>query len=327
MNGNILNRTYKRKFTEMLTELVCNKKCSLQAALNLLSRNTNKKSKNVSLGAKNICESLLQGMTFSNALKVCPYIEFDMLYVSFIRFAENCGCLETVLDFLNKKCSREQQNTLKVIEASVYPAFVILVSVAAGILLFCYSSTFEILQESGALFKQDFYSTLILSFTFLAVFCTIAFFVLQKTLGTNKLYEAFLATGFLVKGGESLANAVRNAVNILGYETKEGQLFVRAGENLSYGMSLHNSFGLSDRLWKNSLHSELEEAFFYAENSGGENDVFEKIALWLNARDEKRRAVCFKLIEPFFISGTGIFLLVFLANLVLPLMTESTLFL
>ena len=71
----------------------------------------------------------------------------------------------------------------------------------------------------------------------------------------------------------------------------------------------------------------VEEAFFYAENSGGENDVFEKIASWINSRDEKRRAICFKLVEPFFISGTGLFLLVFLVNLVLPMMTQSMNFL
>ena len=71
---------------------------------------------------------------------------------------------------------------------------------------------------------------------------------------------------------------------------------------------------------------EIEEAFFYAENSGGENELFEKIALSLNARDEKRRTICFKLIEPFFLTGTGIFLLVFLMNSVLPLLTDSTLF-
>ena len=252
-------------------------------------------------------------------------IDFDLVYISFMRFAERCGRLEKALDFLNKKCVREQQNTVKLVEASLYPAFVIVLAIFAGIFLFSYSSSLLGLEDFTFERKQDFYSSLIMAFLFLIVFCVIAFLVLRRTLGTNKLYEAFLATGFLVKGGESLANAVMNAVNILGYESKEGQLFAKAGENLSYGMSLKNSFELSDYFGSNSLRCELEEAFFYAENSGGENDVFEKIALWLNSRDEKRRAICFKLIEPFFISGTGIFLLVFLANFVLPFMTGTTL--
>ena len=325
--SSLTNRNDKAKFTAMLTELVCEKKCSLKKALEIICKNKSKKNKRISLAAENIIKALLDGFPFSTALKLCPFIEFDKLYVSFIRFAERCGCLEKSLDFLNRKCRREQQNAFKVVEASVYPVFVILLSVAAAVLLTSYSSSFDELTGGNLQLKQDFYSTIIIAFSFLIMFCTIAFFVLKRTLGTNKLYEAFLATGFLVKGGESLANAVRNAVNILGYETKEGQLFVKAGEKLFYGMNLRSSFDVSNTLWNSLLRSELEEAFFYAENSGGENDVFEKIALWLNSRDEKRRAVCFKLVEPFFISGTGIFLLVFLANLVLPMMTESAMFL
>ena len=144
-------------------------------------------------------------------------------------------------------------------------------------------------------------------------------------LGTNKLYEAFLAAGFLIKGGESLANAVNNAVTILGYDSKEGQLFAKAGKKLSYGVSLKTAFELNTL--NTSLQQELEEAFFFAENSGDESEVFEKIALWINARDEKIRTICFKLLEPFFICGTGIFLLVFLMNLVLPIFTQSTIIL
>ena len=131
--------------------------------------------------------------------------------------------------------------------------------------------------------------------------------------------------GFLIKGGESLANAVSDAAIILGYDSKEGRLFADAGKKLSYGIGLKDSFSLE--MWRSSVRSELEEAFFYAEKTGGENDVFEKIALQLYVRDEKRRALCFRLIEPFFILGTGIFLMIFLMNLVIPLFTQTSMFL
>ena len=245
-----------------------------------------------------------------------------MLYISFIRFAERSGNLEKTLLFLKQKGRREQENISKVVEACVYPAFVIVLSVVSGCFLFSYSK--QLYQTNPQFFdsNQTFYSSIIFASCFLTGFCIISFLVLQRLLGTNKLYEAFLAMGFLIKGGESIANAVKDAVIILGFDSKEGKLFAQAGENLSYGISLKESF----RVWDSPLRSELEEAFFYAENSGGEDDVFEKIALWLNSRDEKRRNICFKLIEPFFISGTGIFLLIFLVNLVLPMITESAFF-
>ncbi len=318
----IENRWNKKRFTELLEELVCHKSCDLKNALFLLSKNKNKKYRHVAMASENLYDSLKHGNAFSTALKNCPHIIFDELYVSFINFSERCGSLENTLTFLKKKCVREAETNAIVFEATVYPAFVILVCIAVAAGFLFYSNSLWQLEEMGINFSSDIYSSFYFSFCFLILFCILAFCLLRKMLGTNKLYEAFLAAGFLIKGGESLANAVKDAVNILGYETKEGQLFAQAGKKLSYGVNLRTAFELNS--WNSSLRQELEEAFFYAEHSGGENDVFEKIALWLSARDEKRRAICFRLLEPFFICGTGIFLLIFLMNLVLPIFTQST---
>jgi type II secretory pathway component PulF len=312
------------KFTQILWELVDSKKCGLKNALYIMAKSSNQKNKAITLAATNLYTALYNGSSFSNALKVCPFVEFGKDYISFISFAERSGKLEKTLGFLKDKLERDEQNLEKIKEASIYPAFVIVLAIAVGITLYLYSASLLSWGNENPQMMQQLYSSLILSFSFLFLFCLIAFAVIKKTLGTNKLYEAFLATGFLVKAGESLSNAVNNAVNILGYDSKEGQLFASAGEKLSYGISVKNAFSLNAKGMGQSM--EIEEAFFYAENSGGENELFEKIALSLNARDEKRRTICFKLIEPFFLTGTGIFLLVFLMNSVLPLLTDSTLF-
>lgn len=289
-----------------------------------MAKSSSQKNNIITLTAANLYTALYNGSSFSNALKVCPFLDFGRDYISFINFAEHSGNLEKTLGFLKEKLERYEDNLSKIKEASVYPAFVIILALAAGILLYLYSASLFNEDNANGQMMQQLYSSLVLSFSFLFFFCFIAFAVIKKTLGTNKLYEAFLATGFLVKAGESLSNAVNNAVNILGYDTKEGQLFAKAGEKLSYGISVKNAFSLNAKGISQS--TEIEEAFFYAENSGGENELFEKIALCLNARDEKRRTICFKLIEPFFLTGTGIFLLVFLMNSVLPLLTDSSLF-
>lgn len=324
MINSIVNRKNRMKFTEILEDLVCTGNCGLKNALFIMAKNTAAKNKTVTLAAANLYTALYNGSSFSNALKICPFIEFGREYISFISFSERTGNLEKTLGFLNKKLQRHEENLIKLKEASVYPLFVICLAVIVGIVLYVYSSSLFPANQENPAQSQQLLSSLLLSFSFLILFCFVAFAVLRKTLGTNKLYEAFLAAGFLVKGGESLANAVNEAVNILGYDTKEGQLFARAGEKLSYGISLKNAFSLNNK--RVSQHAEIEDAFFFAENSGAESELFEKIAFCLNSRDEKRRTVCFKLIEPFFLTGTGIFLMVFLMNWVLPLITESALF-
>ena len=321
----ITNRKNKKKITELLEELVCQKAFDLQNALCLLSRVNNKKNTCVVHTAQYLYDSLRHGNSFSLALKTCPFIEFDDLYVSFAAFAERCGQIESTLNYLKKKCIREEENYAAVLQASIYPIFVVLISVISAVGLLCYSKSMWSQNSLGITFSDEIYSSFYFSFCFLIVFCITAFFILRKMLGTNKLYEAFLAIGFLIKGGESLANAVNDATGILGYESREGQLFAKACKKLSYGVGLKSAFELE--AWNSSLREQLEEAFFYAENSGGKNDVFEKIALWLNAKDEKRREICLKLLEPFFICGTGIFLLVFLMNLVIPIFTQNTMIL
>ncbi len=306
------NRKNIKRFTELLQDFICSKNCDLQSSLKLLAGSGNHSCKAVKEAARYIYDSLRQGNTFSSSLQSCPFIDFDLFYISFISFAQRCTCLEETLIFLKNKCQRQEENTSRLIQASVYPVFVVIVSFAAAVLFLLYSKSFT----------RDVSSAFYLSFSFLIIFSFGTFLIIKKILGTNKLYEAFLATGFLIKGGESLSNAVKDAVNILGYETREGQLFAQAGKKLSYGVSIKSAFELDS--WNKNLRSELEDAFFYAENSGGENDAFEKIAVWLNARDEKRRAICFKLMEPFFICGTGVFLLIFLMNLVLPLFNQGT---
>lgn len=318
---NYRNRKNKKLFTDLFTEFIFERKLDVQTALYILSKKSTSKNQKIVLAARNLQDVMKNGGTLSYALKVCPYINFDSVYVSFIRFAERSGNLCEVMNFLRSRCKREEENEGKVVEAAVYPVFVIILSVVVVVLFFYYFSSVFDSQLIDIVAEDNLFGSLFLSFAFLIVFCVVSIIWLKKTLGVNKLYEAFLAVGFLVKGGECLSVAVGDAVNILGFDSKEGKMFSKAKENLSYGVSLENSFVVNS--WSKALRSEMEDAFFYAQNTGGETDVFEKIAAWLNTQNEKRRMICFKLLEPFFISGTGIFLFIFLINIIVPFLSQT----
>ncbi len=96
------NRNARLHFTQKLEELVCSKNCGIQRALYILSRNTSSHYKTVTQAADYIYNSLLSGNSFSAALKLCTVIEFDLVYISFICFAERCGTLEKTLSYLRK---------------------------------------------------------------------------------------------------------------------------------------------------------------------------------------------------------------------------------
>ncbi len=289
------------EFTKTLYELFVLQKISLSESLMIMS--SKPKADAVSKTATCIYKALETGSTFSNALKTCSPLSFDEVYISFICIAEKNGDLKSALSYLKQKLERQKNCRKKIAEASVYPAFVVLLAVTASVFIGVYTKTAD-------------YFLLFEYVSVLLVVCLLMYFLIVKLLGDNCLFEAFSAVGFLVKSGIELTEAVGCAIQIAGPSTKNGRLFENARINLSYGMDLQTAFNCCDK------NSRLYEAFYYADIAGSKNDLFEKIASNLDAEKERMRTVCFSLIEPLFIVVTGIFILAILMTFFMPLINE-----
>lgn len=288
------------EFTKMLYELFVIQQMTLSKSLLVIS--SKPKSDCVSKAAKEIVAALEDGSFFSNALKRCHAIAFDDAYISFICLAEKNGDLKTILSYLKEKLNRQKECRKRIIEASIYPVFVVLLAVAASLFIGFYT-------------KSNDYLLLAKYVSVLIFVCAAMYFVIIKMLGENRLCEAFRAVDFLLANGIELAEAVGCAIQIAGPSTKIGKLFENARINLSYGMDLQNAFYCKSQ-------SKLMEAFYYADAGGSKNDLFGKIASYLEAEKERNRALCFSLIEPLFIVITGIFILAILMTFFMPLINE-----
>ena len=286
----------------MLYELFVVQKISLSKSL--LIMNSKPKKNAVSRAAGVIYTALENGSYFSNALRSCGEINFDAVYISFVSIAEKNGDLKTALTYLKEKLEREKECRKKIAEASIYPIFVIILAVTASIFIGIYT------RSSDLWLLAKYVSALILVslFMYLAVI---------KILSENCLYEAFSAVDFLVSHGVELSEAVACAIQIAGPSTKTGKLFENARVNLSYGMDLQQAFNC-----RNQERSKLSEAFYYADVGGSKNDLFGKIAAYLKSEKDKKRIICFSLIEPVFIVITGLFILAILINFFMPLINE-----
>lgn len=315
-----INRKKVKRFTDGLYSLLVLQKLELPKALKILNRNWINRKKDNS-GCREIEElihSLEKGNSFSEALEINKGIHFDDTYSFFIQFAEKSGNLGDSISYLKNRCERKEETINKLIEAIIYPVFVVLLAVCCIIFLGFYSSSLgsnEIITGQGMFSFESMGK----GFIFLLFYSLGGAWFIRRNLGEDKLYEAFLAAAFLVKNGESFGSAIETARNILGQDSAEGKIFEGAQEKLEYGFELKNAFN-----FENNRKSEvLEEAFFFAENTGGEEEIFEKVAEKLRLDGDRRRKICLKLIEPMFIAGTGIFLLIFLMNTVLPLLSGS----
>lgn len=313
------NRKNILEFISRLSELFSLQQHSLVESLEIIEGGRH--SRRIKNAATYLKNQLLQGNRFSNVLRTCSELNFDRTFISFVELAERSGKLTETLTFLKKRSQRQDKILQTVYEAAVYPVFVLILSVFISAFL-CWLSKCCLGSE---LFNLEVRASFIQAFFFLIVFCFFMFLLLKNQLGDNRLYEAFLSTGFLIKSGVNAATAVGLGAGILGLESRLGQVFINARLRMEYGMELERAFFAHKRDIK-MLGKDIQQAFYYAQKSGGKNDVFEKIALALWSKYEKKCRVWLSMIEPLFIAGTGIFVGLLLVNFLMPLINGLNLF-
>lgn len=300
----------KTEFTQLLFELTKKQNLSLVESLEIMSKFQKKGA--VEFAAKHILECLNQGLSFSGALKTCKEIEFDGLYISFVSFAEKTGHFGETCEFLYFRCKRKHENLVQIFEACLYPVFVVLLSIAAASFLMIFGKSNNVFGDIGFSMEQSerIISSCFRGCVFLFCFFSISFFVLKNILSDNKMFESFLAADFLVRSGINLIDSFDALVSVAGIDSSLGQEFLKIKNKILQGTEFSMAFM--------GLNKKLERFFYLAQHTGGECDVFGKMAAFLKEFDEKRRKICFTLIEPIFICGTGVFLIILLSGIYVP---------
>ena len=299
-------------FLKVLHHLYAEQGIELTECLEIMGKSRKKR---VGRAAQYVEGELRRGNAFSNALKTCPYVTFDSLTVTFVDFSQRTGNLSETLGFLKERCERKEKAAAKIFEASLYPIFVILLSLfVSGLMIFYADSALE-----SNLKKAELLHTLFMDLIFLFAFCGLMFWFLKSNLCDSPLYEAFLSVGFLIKYGVNTSIAVGLGANILGLESRAGRIFLQARQRMEGGIELIKAFSTEKKVL---MDKEIQEAFYYAQKSGGKNDVFERIARLLGKKIERKSALLLSLVEPAFVGGTGIFLIILMANFLMPVMNE-----
>lgn len=300
----------KTEFTQLLFELTKKQNLSLVESLEIMSKFQKKGA--VEFAAKHILECLNQGLSFSGALKTCKEIEFDDLFISFVGFAEKTGHFGETCEFLYFRCKRKHENLVQIFEACLYPVFVVLLSIAAASFLMIFGKSNNVFGDIGFSMEQSekIISSCFRGCVFLFCFFSISFFVLKNILSDNKMFESFLAADFLVRSGINLIDTFDALVSVAGIDSSLGQEFLKIKNKILQGTEFSMAFM--------GLNKKLERFFYLAQHTGGECDVFGKMAAFLKEFDEKRRKICFTLIEPIFICGTGVFLIILLSGIYVP---------
>lgn len=309
------------RFTESLNLLFVERKMDFISALEVMKKLRTKGNDKVCKSADFIKTELEKGNMPAAAFRLCPFICFDEIFVSFMNVAEKSGNLRETVLFLLEKYRRRKNCCEKLLAASVYPVFVIFLSFAVCALLWNYGKT--MLGEEK--FNTEMKIMLLKSLFFLLLFTVSVFLILRNRLGEDRLYESFLAAGFLIKSGVNAATAIGLAATLAGGNTKIREMFLAAKVRMEYGMDLVRAFS-AEAEERKLLKGSVLDALYFAEKSGGKNDIFERLAEHFFSEDEKRKKMWLQLSEPIFIAGTGIFLILLIGNFLIPVMSEMNFF-
>lgn len=310
------NFAAKKLFTESLRELV-NEKLTVYQAVKILSESklTEKK---IRMAADYVAEYMEEGGLFSGAIKTCPIISFDSVYVFFISFAEKSGNLAVILEYLEENCRREEENR-NAFEGSLgYPLLVLIILFAVFIFFLSGGQKYFGEESFFGIEKLEALRFVLLNGFVFALATGVFIAVLWKIMEENRLCEAFRAGSFLVKSGTGFASAVGMAAWVCRDNSSHRKMFEKAREGLEYGMDLRSAFLRESDI---PLKRKIETALFIAEETGNKNDVLEKIADTINRENMKKRKLCLTLIEPVLIVFTGCFLLRIALKFILPAMT------
>ena len=319
----------------------------LEKSLELLSlQTTNNKFSQVLL---NIMEDVTEGNSLSSSLKKFPKI-FDEIYTSTIYAGETSAALAEVFSDLSEYLDKETQIKSQVTGALVYPSilFFVSLSVIYALLTFVLPQVVEQFVSSNV--SLPLLTQILLNFS--AVFPYIVFSTLGLFVSCYLLLQSnFLSTEFKLSVSKIFLKTPLFGQIILFNQTarfcSSMRLMTKAGLNtidslhiakdtfknkylknevsivvskVNAGTSISQAFSLS-KIFPTVFHQLLSSGDIGSQIS----EMFEKIKNFLDQEVETRRNVLLTLLQPIVILTMGVFVMLIVLAIMLPLLQMNNL--
>ena len=319
----------------------------IEKCLILLSKQTsNKKFSQVLL---NINEDITEGNSLSSAMKKYPSI-FDEIYTSTIYAGETSASLSEVFLDLSNYLDKEAKVRSQVVGALVYPAILLFVSLAViySLLTFVLPQVVEQFVTSNVelplltrslLYFSDIFPVILL--VFFIVISTI--YLLQTTNIMSKNYQQRTAKYFLstpLIGQIILYDQTARFCSSMRLMTKAGlntidslQIAQNTFRNkyLSYQVNgvvnkVVSGTSISKAFSQARIFPDVFEQLLSSGDMGSQvSEMFEKTKEFLDQEVDTRRNVLLTLLQPIVILTMGIFVMLIVLSIMLPLLQMNNL--
>ncbi len=319
----------------------------LEKSLELLSlQTTNNKFSQVLL---NIMEDVTEGNSLSSSLKKFPRI-FDEIYTSTIYAGETSAALAEVFSDLSEYLDKETQIKSQVTGALVYPSILFFVSLAViyALLTFVLPQVVEQFVSSNVslpLLTQVLlnFSTVFpyLVFSLLGIFASCYLLLQSNFLSTEfkiSVSKLFLKTPLfgqiilfdqtarfcssmrlMTKAGLNTIDSLHIAKDTFKNKYLKNEVSIVVSK-VNAGTSISQAFALS-KIFPAVFHQLLSSGDMGSQIS----EMFEKIKNFLDQEVETRRNVLLTLLQPIVILTMGVFVMLIVLAIMLPLLQMNNL--
>jgi type II secretory pathway component PulF len=314
----VKSETATLHFTELLLTLLKGN-TGLVDALHILSREGIEKA--VRESAVELLLIMKRGRGFSGSLRAMKNgkVFFNRLYSALIAAAELTGNIENILERICADLQRKQKARGSALNIMIYPAIIILIAITGTVLIIVKGLPFFIQGGflSGDALKNAatgiFTAGLVLFLGGGALF----FFYFRIFYFDSPEFRIFYLLDFLLKSNIPLIDALSQCIISIG-NTKYANALVSVKKNIASGIPFSAAFAVT-KLFSPYVLDWLS----VADTQGNIAVICNNVRDYYEKKDIRSREIASRLIEPAIIVITGVYLLIIMLTVILPILTYA----
>ena len=312
-----MKRSITLNFTELLLVLLKGK-MSVSDSLAILARDDMDKH------IRNIAISLLgtmkKGKGLSESLRIINNEAFfEPLYLTLISAAELTGNIEPVLQRIVSDLQRKQKAKETVINILIYPSIIVVLAILGTMILILQGIPFFVSAGmlSGDIMIDAIFGIVAAGSVLLLGGIMLFSVYFRIFYNDSPEFRIFYLLDFLLKSNVTLLESLSHCIVSLG-QTKFGKGLVSIKKDIASGIPFSVAFAKVKNFSPYVL-GWLSVAGMH----GNIGDVCGNIKEYYGEKDNKTREIAARLIEPMIIMLTGVYILIIMVTVVLPILTRT----
>ena len=311
-----MKQTATLLFSEMLLVLLKGK-TGIVDALHILSSYGSEK--HISDCSSSLLLTMKKGKSLSESLRNIhkSRVFFEPLYLTLIAAAELTGNVETVLERIVIDLRRKKKARETVINILIYPSIIILLAIIGSVIIIVKGIP---LFVSGGLVSPGLVSGAVHGIGMAGAIlllggCMLFIVYFNIFYNDSSEFRIFYLLDFLSQSKVSLLEALSQCIASLG-QTKYGRALVIIKKDIASGISFSEAFAKTKQFSPYVLGW-----LSIAGKHGNIGNICGNIKDYYAQKDNRKREIASRLIEPLVIVFTGFYVLVVMVTVILPILT------